>query len=95
MYVCMHKDGVYLSPSSIPAIAYGEEVFPGSFFAEIPIFPLQCLDWEELVAVLLPIKITPGNNKHEVNYLLIFWKSKEHKQDKMELQKKGGPGFHH
>lgn len=25
---------------------------------------------------------------YEVNYLLIFWKSKEHKEDEMELQKK-------
>lgn len=25
---------------------------------------------------------------YEVNYLLIFWKSKKHKEDEMELQKK-------
>lgn len=37
--------------------------------------------------VPLPIKITPGYfyNMYEVNYLLIFWKSKEHKEDEMEL----------
>lgn len=36
----------------------------------------------------LSIEIAPGNNMYEVNYLLIFWKSKEHKEDEMELQKK-------
>lgn len=40
MYVCMHKDVVYSSPSATPTIAYGEETSPEYFFAEISIFPL-------------------------------------------------------
>lgn len=40
MYVSMHKDGVYSSPSATPAIAYSEAISSEPFFAEIPIFSL-------------------------------------------------------